>query len=188
MKNSGHPVLLVVDMQSGLFSAPSPELHDAAGILSRVAELIDSARSLGVPIIYTRFIGPPGSPLAEGDPASAIHATVAPRVGELVIPKDDSDAFLRTDLGDRLKELGAAPLIVCGLQSEFCIDSTCRTAYALGHRVVLVGDAHTTANSGPLTGAQIAAHHNRTLARVYVTVAPASEIFTPAAEDDPSAA
>ena len=188
MKQSEQLVLLVVDMQTGLFSELSPELNDAAGVLSRVADLIDSARGLGVPIIYTRFCGPPGSPLAEHSPDSAIHSTVAPRAGELVIQKDDSDAFLRTDLGDRLKELGTTTLIVCGLQSEFCIDSTCRTAYALGHRVVLVGDAHTTADSGPLTGAQIAEHHNRTLARAYVTVTPASEVFTPVAEGDPAAA
>ncbi len=187
MEQSEQLVLLVVDMQTGLFSEPSPELNDAAGVLSRVADLIDSARGLGVPIIYTRFCGPLGSPLAEHSPDSAIHSTVAPRAGELIIQKDDSDAFLRTDLGDRLKELGTTTLIVCGLQSEFCIDSTCRTAYALGHRVVLVGDAHTTADSGPLTGAQIAEHHNRTLARAYVTVTPASEVFTPVAEGDPAA-
>ncbi len=188
MKQSEQSVLLVVDMQTGLFSQPSPALDDAAGVLSRVADLIDRARGLGVPIFYTRFCGPPGSPLAEDSPASSIHSAVAPRMGELVIRKDDSDAFLRTDLDDQLKELGAATLIVCGLQSEFCVDSTCRTGYALGYRVILVGDAHTTADSGQLSGAQIAEHHNRTLARAYATVTPASEVFTHLAEDDPESA
>ena len=170
-------MLLVIDMQSGLFSDLSPELHAASEVLSRVAQLIDRARALSVPIIYTRFLGPAGTPLSEDEPGSAIHPTVTPRKGELVIEKDDSDAFLRTDLDEQLTRLGATRLVVCGLQSEFCVDSTCRTGYFRGYQIVLVEDGHTTAAAGGLSGAQIAEHHNRTLGRAYVTLARASEVF-----------
>ena len=111
MKESERPVLLVIDMQSGLFSDLSPELHAASEVLSRVAQLIDRARALSVPIIYTRFLGPAGTPLSEDEPGSAIHPTVTPRKGELVIEKDDSDAFLRTDLDEQLTRLGATRLV-----------------------------------------------------------------------------
>ncbi|HSR51707.1 MAG TPA: cysteine hydrolase family protein [Acidobacteriota bacterium] len=176
-ETSEHRALLVVDVQTGLFSPSSPKLKNATGLLGRITELIGRARQRGTPVIYTQFGGPSGTPLELDSPAAAIHPSVAPREDELVIHKDDSDAFLRTDLAERLKELGVETLIVCGLQSEFCVDSTCRTAYALGYQVVLVEDGHTTTDSDTLTGAQIADHHNRTLSRAYVTLSRAADVF-----------
>jgi nicotinamidase-related amidase len=57
-------------------------------------------------------------------------------------------------------------VIACGLQSEFCVDSTVRRALALGYPVTLVADGHSTLDSGGLTAAQITAHHNTTLANM----------------------
>jgi len=54
--------------------------------------------------------------------------------------------------------------VICGLQSEFCVDSTTRRALALGYPVTLVSDGHSTLDNGVLTAAQISAHHNQTLA------------------------
>ena len=59
---------------------------------------------------------------------------------------------------------GIERVIVAGLQTEFCIDTTCRAAMAPGLRVVLVSDGHTTFDTPDLSAAQIIAHHNRTLA------------------------
>lgn len=163
------PAVVVVDMQQGLFAISDAPLHEPARLLSRVSNLVCRARATEVPVIYTRFHGPPGTPLHAAEPGSEIHSAVAPQPGDLVIDKDDSDAFLRTSLHEDLQVLGIDTLIVCGLQSEFCIDSTCRTAYALGYRVVLVEDAHSTTDTEDLTAAQIVAHHNRTLSRAYAT-------------------
>jgi nicotinamidase-related amidase len=55
---------------------------------------------------------------------------------------------------------------VCGLQSDFCIDSTVRRALALGYPVVLLSDAHSTIDNGVLSAAQIVAHHTQTLRHV----------------------
>ncbi|MNW18398.1 Isochorismatase family protein [compost metagenome] len=54
-------------------------------------------------------------------------------------------------------------MIVCGAQSDFCVDTTVRRALALGYEVVLVADAHSTLDNGVLVAAQIIAHHNTTL-------------------------
>ena len=177
LKNPKQAVL-VVDVQEGLFRTPSAPLHQPAEMLARISEILSRARNLDVPILYTRFVGPPGSPLEDGASGSEIHAAVSPQAGDVVLLKDDSDAFLRTDLRQRLESLGVSTLVVCGLQSEFCVDSTCRTAYGHGLEVVLVEDGHTTSDSTALSGEQIVDHHNRTLGRAYVTVRPAAEVFS----------
>jgi len=112
-----------------------------------------------VPVIYTQYCGPPGEPLASDSPGNQIHAAVAPGEGDVVVRKGDSDGFVRTELQVELQRRQIRTLVVCGLQSEFCVDTSCRTAYGLGYEVVLVEDAHTTGDAGALTAQQIIDHH-----------------------------
>ncbi|MBE0341825.1 isochorismatase family protein, partial [Paenibacillus sp. 28ISP30-2] len=59
--------------------------------------------------------------------------------------------------------------IIAGMQTEFCLDTTCRNAYSLGYQNnVLVLDAHSTFNSKVLSGEQIVAHHNEMLGNRFV--------------------
>jgi len=69
-------------------------------------------------------------------------------------------------------------LIICGLQTDFCVDTTVRRAFTLGYHVTLVADAHSTLDNGVLTAAQIIAHHNATLGNFgpQVKVALANEL------------
>ena len=169
--------LLVIDVQEGLFSIPGLEMHEPTQFLSRVSQLIARARSSSIPVIYTQYCGPPGGPLESGSIGGRIHSAIAPSAGDLVIKKDDSDAFLRTELQAELENLSVTTLVVCGMQSEFCVDSTCRSAYGLGYEVRLVRDAHTTANSPSLSAEQIIEHHNETLSRAYVTLHSTTDVF-----------
>ncbi len=93
-------------------------------------------------------------------PALELHST------DVLLRKTASDAFLRTALSELLASRAITKLIVCGLQSEFCVDSTVRRAMALGYSVVLVADGHTTMDNGVLSAGQIAAHHNKTLSNI----------------------
>ena len=62
-----------------------------------------------------------------------------------------------------LAEAGIAELVIAGMKTEFCVDTTCRAAAGLGFRPVLVADAHTTTDSPLLQAELIIGHHNRTL-------------------------
>jgi nicotinamidase-related amidase len=84
-------------------------------------------------------------------------------------------------LHEALQIRGIDTLVVCGMQSDFCVDSTVRRALGLGYPVVLVSDAHTTMDNGVLTATQIVAHHNQTLSNldsygVLVTLQPSSTV------------
>jgi nicotinamidase-related amidase len=62
------------------------------------------------------------------------------------------------------------------MQTEYCVDSACRAAAALGYRSVLVSDAHTTFDTSVLSAAQIIAHHNLTLGDSFAELALAREV------------
>jgi nicotinamidase-related amidase len=85
---------------------------------------------------------------------------------DLKLRKTTPDSFLRTDLQTLLQQHAITNLIICGMHTEFCIDTTTRRALALGYPVVLVADGHTSAGNAHLSAAQVIAHHNATLTNI----------------------
>jgi nicotinamidase-related amidase len=170
--------LLVIDMQVGMFDSPklSP-VHRSQALLDTVSRLIDAARRKRVPVIFVQHCGSKGHPLEEGTPGWRIHRAIAPERREAVIFKRQPDAFDRTRLNTTLKTKAIKKLIVSGIQSDFCIDSTCRRAFSLGYEVILAADAHSTWALGRLTAAEIIAHHNAVLGSGFATVKPAERIL-----------
>ena len=80
--------------------------------------------------------------------------------------KTTPDAFLGTDLLRLLQERNVQQVAVCGMHSEFCVDTTTRRALALGYPVLLVADAHTSAGNDVLSAQQVIAHHTATLTHI----------------------
>jgi nicotinamidase-related amidase len=101
---------------------------------------------------------------------------VAPVPGEIVVEKRHSGAFHDTDLHRRLADAGIDRLVIAGMQTEMCVDSACRGAVALGYRVVLVADGHTTWDTPAVDAERIIAHHNRLLAKGFADVVPTDEV------------
>jgi nicotinamidase-related amidase len=102
---------------------------------------------------------------------------VAPVEGEITIEKHHSSAFHNTDLHDRLGRIGIRRLMIAGIQTEYCVDSACRAAVALGYQVTLLSDAHSTFDSSVLTAEQIVAHHNSTLSDGFVALSRTDEVM-----------
>lgn len=172
----GGTALLVVDVQVGQIERP---VFRGGEVLARVGGLLERARAAGVPVVYVRH--EEGELFAPGSRGWEIHPSVAPAGGEPVVGKRSADAFHGTELQAVLSSLGVRQLVVAGCRTEYCIDSTCRRATALGFDVTLASDAHTTTDNGVLAAAQIIAHHNATLddfgdERHGVTVRPSEEI------------
>ena len=65
-----------------------------------------------------------------------------------------------------LRGAGIERLVLCGMHSEFCVDTTARRALALGFPVTLVSDAHTSAGNAAISAQQVIAHHNATLSNI----------------------
>jgi nicotinamidase-related amidase len=169
--------LLVVDVQRGMFeSALIPPVHGGELLLARVGELLARARAAHTPVIFVQHAGGAGDPLEPGTPGFELHAALARRPDEPVVVKRFPDSFQDTELAARLAALGVRELVVAGMQTEFCVDTTCRRAFSLGYQVTLAGDAHATWPSPVLSAEQIVAHHNQLLAMGFATVVPSAQV------------
>ncbi len=148
--------LLVIDVQQAMFAAAGP--YDGRAVLGRIATLIAQARSAQVPVFYVQHDGGPGDALDRSGPGFAFMPEIAPRPGEPVTVKRRCSAFYETGLDARLRGVGIDRLVVCGMQTEYCVDTTVRSAFERGYRVTVVGDGHTTFDSALLPAATIIAH------------------------------
>jgi nicotinamidase-related amidase len=172
---SNNTALLVIDVQVCNFEGSAP-VYGGSDLLSRIGRLIARARAAGVPIVYIQHCGPEGAIDQPGTPGWEIHPAIAPVEGDVVIPKRHPDAFQDTNLQRELESRGIKRLIITGIQTEYCVDTTCRRAYSLGYDVTLVKDAHSTWDTDHLTAPQIIAHHNKVLGGWFVELKEASEI------------
>jgi nicotinamidase-related amidase len=168
--------LLVIDVQKGMFAEEDP-VYQGEQLLETLNSLIGRARAAGTPVIYVRHNGSSvQDPLHPDNPGWPIHPAIAPAAGETVVDKREPDSFYKTSPQQELEGRGIKKLIIAGLQTEFCVDTTCRRAYSLDYQITLVTDAHSTWDAGGLSAAQIIAHHNQMLGNSFVTPKPASEI------------
>ncbi len=153
--------LLVIDVQQAL-CAGEWACFDIQNILPRINGLTAKARAAGALVILVQHEEDEGS-LQPGSDGWQLAAALDAQPGDIRVSKRTPDSFHRTDLQALLQERGVTELVICGLQSDFCVDTTTRRALALGYPVTLVADAHSTLDNGVLTAAQITAHHNTTL-------------------------
>ncbi len=151
--------LLVIDVQVGFFTLPRP-LLGGTHLIETVRELLRRARSAGVAIIYAQHSAPEGGPLGKGSDGWAFHPAVAPWPGDHVVEKTHCDAFEAGRLESLLTSLGVEHIVVCGLATEGCVDTTVRRAFGLGFKVEVASDGHSTTDSSVLTAEQIIRHHN----------------------------
>ena len=171
--------LLIIDVQHGLCTGEEAAF-DVENVIARINEVAAKARAAGAPVILIQHeedsglfrFDTRGWQLADG---------LAILPGDLRVRKTTCDSFHQTDLHPILNERAITNLVICGLQSEFCVDATVRRALALGYPVVLVADGHSTMDNAVLSAAQITAHHNTTLSHMTsfgprVVAASASEV------------
>ncbi len=168
--------LLVIDVQGGLMDGA----WRADEVLTAISDLQRRAHNAGVPIVFLQHNHARYEPMMKGAPTWAIHPRVAPQPSELVIEKTASDGFFDTALQGALERLGVDRLVVTGMQTEFCVDATCRAALSRGFEVALAADAHTTGDA--VTPAETTIrHHNYALGNLAyphrsILVAPSTDI------------
>jgi nicotinamidase-related amidase len=181
--------LLIIDVQAGILPAKGTERPAVRQrfdeVRRRIFGLVGEARRQGAPIIFVQHDGEPGHRLETGAPGWEICEDLGRTADDIVVRKTACDSFYETDLQTVLSDQGVKHLVVAGLMTQYCVDTTCRRAVSLGYDVTLVADAHTTADMPSLTVEQIVDHHNALLdgfdaGKAVISVKPASQAFTPA--------
>lgn len=169
--------LVILDIQAHMFSPDNP-VYGGEPLLAKISRLQDKAHRAHVPIVYVQQGRPrPGHPLEVGSGGWQLHPMMVPGTQDAVIQKQMPSAFYRTTLDEYLNAHGIRKLVIAGIQTELCVDTTCREACSRDYDVTLVHDAHSTWTRGGLTGPQIVAHHNALLGDWFVTLAAEQDLF-----------
>lgn len=146
MKNT---VLLVVDVQNALI-AKQP--YRGQELLENIGVLTGACRESGIEVVYVRHDGSARGMLVPGTTEWEIVSAIAPLPGERIFDKRFCSSFQETGLEKYLKEKEARQLILTGMQTEYCIDATCKAAFERGLPVVVPEAATSTFDNPFLTG------------------------------------
>jgi nicotinamidase-related amidase len=152
--------LLIIDMQRAL-CAGEEAAFGIDNVIEKINALSARARASASPVILIQHEEDEG-PLQFGHAGWALAAGLLTAAEDLRLRKRTPNSFHGTDLHRLLQERGVSHVVICGLQTEFCVDTTVRQALPLGYGVTLAADAHSTTD-GALRAEQVIAHHNRTL-------------------------
>ncbi|OBC12430.1 isochorismatase [Mycobacterium sp. 852013-50091_SCH5140682] len=141
--------LVLIDCQK-TYTQGVMELEGVQAALDETAELLERARTAGIPIIHIQHSDGPGSLYDIEGESGAIVDAVAPRGDEPVVVKQFPNSFVQTDLDERLKALGASNLVLAGFMTHMCVNSTARGAFSLGYAPTVVAAATATRSlAGP---------------------------------------
>lgn len=138
--------LLIIDIQNEYFDGGKNPLYGPEQAAANAKRVLEFFRENTLPVYHVRHINvrPGAATFLPDTGGSEIHQSVAPKDGEHVIVKNYPSAFLKTGLRDALKSAGIEQLVVCGMMSHMCIDTTVRAAMDHGFAVTLLEDACAT--------------------------------------------
>ncbi|AXA53064.1 cysteine hydrolase family protein [Pseudomonas thivervalensis] len=156
--------LLIIDVQEALCSGEEA-CFDRQRILQTINDLGARTRAVGRTVILIQHEELEGA-LTYGAAGWQLTDDLLTAADDLRVRKTTPDAFYQTDLQPLLQARGIDRLVICGLQTDYCVNATVRQAHALGYDVVLAADAHSTVDNGSMTAEQIIANHNNRLGRL----------------------
>jgi nicotinamidase-related amidase len=135
--------LVIVDIQNDYFPGGNRELARPLEAAEQAGRLLNYFRQAGMPVANVQHVAtkPGATTFLPGTRGVEIHASVAPAPGETVIEKHYPNSFRETGLLAFLKERGIERLVICGMQTNMCIDATTRAATDLGFTCLVAGDA-----------------------------------------------
>jgi ureidoacrylate peracid hydrolase len=151
--NPAKSALLVVDMQLFFLDPASPTFTcGGEAVMPNIARLVQAFRQVKRPVIFTRHVHHPDhldsgimgwwweGMCLEGSPESEVHPDLAPLPGEKQVLKHRYSSFYNTDLETVLRCLKVEDLVITGVMTNLCCESTARDAYFRDYRVFFLAD------------------------------------------------
>jgi len=164
--------LIVIDMQNLLI-----DLHPLhyPEIREKVSALMKAAHAAHLPIVLVRHTETVEGGLVEGTPGWAFDPLLERLPHDRIMNKTELSAFFRTNLEAYLRELGITHVLVAGMQTEYCIDSTIKGGYERGFHMQVASDCVTTLPGSVLTPEQLNEHYRRAVYPNFAECKPAEE-------------
>lgn len=157
------PALLIVDVTNGFTDPDAPLGSDLSAEVAAIAQLLEAARSRGIPVCYSTNLLAPEDPggarflakvpaidsLRPGTPAVEVDPRIAPLPGEVVVEKTVPSAFFGTGLGETLRDKGVDTVIVTGCSTSGCVRASVTDSMSHGFRTLVVAEAVGDRATGP---------------------------------------
>ena len=150
-------ILLVVDMQKALVDE---ELYAYDALLDSTVRLVEAARKKGVEVIFVQHDAGPGSGLSVGDEGFEIIDALRPEAGEKVFVKTINTCFGNKELKAYLKQQEDKRLMIIGLQTNYCIDATVKSAFERGFDVIIPEGSNSTFDNDYMTAETAVRYYN----------------------------
>ncbi len=152
--------LIIVDIQNDYFPEGRMPLAGPVEASQQAAHLLDYFRRAHWPVIHVQHIAvrPGATFFLPGTPGAEIHANVQPLPDETVIQKNFPNSFRETALLSVLREQQVNRLVICGMQTNMCVDATARAAADYGFECTVAADA-CAARSLTFDGHTVPAEH-----------------------------
>lgn len=166
--------LIVIDVQEGFFSDPNYPVNNENNLIDNINQLIDSFRKKGKPIIFVRHID---EDLVKGTRLWRVYSKIHSKSDDLYVDKTTPDSFFKTEFLNVLKMNNINSIVIAGLQTEYCIDATCKSAFGKGIQTVLASDAHSTYNNSFMKADKIIDYHNKIISRWFAKLKTADELL-----------
>ncbi len=151
-------VVMVIDMQNGVFEFPRRERERT---VAKINQLIDAAEQV-------IFIQHTEAGLEVGSEAYDILPELHRPEGAHYVTKTACDAFYRTGLAGLLEQQNINELVVCGCATDYCVDTTIKNGVSRGYAITVAGDAHTTADRASVSAEMLIRHHNEVWANLSI--------------------
>lgn len=138
--------LLIIDIQNDYFPGGKAELVNPELALEQTANILRQFREKQLPVIHVQHINVREGAsffLPDSDGAK-IHERLSPQRGEHLVVKNFPNSFYKTDLARLVREHHISELVVCGMMTHMCIDTTVRAAKDQELPVTLISDACAT--------------------------------------------
>lgn len=138
--------LVIIDIQNDYFPGGNVELAGAELAGNQAGRLLARCRKLGKPVIHVQHVSirPGATFFLPETPGVEIHPAVAPLPGETVVRKHFPNAFRDTTLEEELRRANARHLLVVGMMTQMCIDTSVRAGRDLGYEITVAHDACAT--------------------------------------------
>ncbi|KJZ88807.1 MULTISPECIES: cysteine hydrolase family protein [Clostridium] len=136
-------VLILIDIQNMYFCEGDYKLYEPERAGKKAAEILEKFRMENKPIIHVKHNFKVDA-MENGEYLLDFNECVKPKKKEIIVSKNYPSAFLKTDLKKQLDKLKVDKLVIVGMMTHMCIDTTVRAAQNYGYKVTVIHDACTT--------------------------------------------
>ena len=137
--------LVIIDVQNNYFKGGYCQLYNSEGTTIKIKKVIDYFRESKKPIYYIKHdFTISGITEEENEKLRSINDIIKPKKDDVIIEKKYPSSFLKTTLKKELDARDIKELVIVGMMSHMCVDTTVRAAMDYGYKVVVLEDGCTT--------------------------------------------